>query len=817
MKERFFKRVTFARVRSCACVRALARAARGVALHAHKASRAGAAFLRAAPGLPASLATSLAAALALTAAFSIACPRFSVPYSFTLYDSRGELLGASVATDGQWRLPPRRVPERVARCLVAFEDRRFYRHPGIDPLALARATVQNARARRVISGGSTLTMQTARLALGNRPRTLGNKAVEALRAVLLEIAYTKKGLLALYAAHAPFGGNVVGIEGASWRYYNRSPDHLTWAEAATLAVLPNQPSLVHPGANRDALQAKRDRLLRALEERGDIDEQTLKLSLAERLPDRPYPLPRLAPHLLERNKRALRRNTTIDRELQVAVTALLERWSRQFSASGVRNAAALVLDTKTGDILAYVGNTGANRPDQKNADVDLIIARRSSGSLLKPFLYAGMLDAGLVLPDQLVVDIPTRIGSYKPENNVPVYRGVVPADEALSRSLNVPAIRMLRAFGIRPFLSLLAKAGFTTFDRSADDYGLPLILGGGEVTLEESVNAYRSLMLAVSTPEKRERDARQKDTSAETFARDAAFSRGAAWLTVEALANGTRPADEALWQSFASAQKIAWKTGTSYGNRDAWAVGVTSRYAVGVWVGNASGEGRPEIKSATTAAPILFDIFSLLPKSPWPTAPNDDLEPVAVCSRSGYPAGIHCQSTRAVFKPARAHLGEGCPYCRAVSLTPDGALQATVGDLVGQWDGYLPRVERRFVLPPAIERWYVKHDLSYRRLPPYVPWHRGDGATSSLSIVFPENGAHVYVPTELDGQAGSMVAVAAHGEPRMTLYWDLDGEYLGFTSSRHEIEISPTPGPHTITVTDSRGNRAVRRFTNVRE
>ncbi len=755
------------------------------------------------------LACTAAISLALAAAFELACPRFSVPYSFTLYDSRGGLLGASVAEDGQWRLPPRAVPDKVARCLVAFEDKRFYLHPGVDPFALARAASQNARSGTVVSGGSTLTMQTARLALGNRPRTLPNKAKEAIGALLLEFAHTKAGILSLYAAHAPFGGNVVGLEAASWRYYNRSPDHLTWAEAATLAVLPNQPALVHPGANRDALRSKRDRLLLSLARGGDIDGRTLELSLAEALPDRPYPLPRLSPHFLERSKRSGTRETAIERDLQIAVTSVLERWSAQLSASGIRNAAALVVDTESGETLAYVGNTGANRAGQKNADVDLVIARRSSGSVLKPFLYAGMLDAGLLLPDQLVVDIPTRIGSYKPENNVPVYRGVVPADEALSRSLNVPAIRMLRAYGIRPFLSLLSKAGFSTFDRSVDEYGLPLILGGGEVTLEETVHAYRGLMLAASRSERAGSVVRE--SRAETF------SPGAAWLTLRALVDGTRPADEALWRSFASAQKIAWKTGTSYGNRDAWAIGVTSSYAVGVWAGNATGEGRPELKSATTAAPMLFDIFSLLSRSPWPATPQESLENVAVCERSGFPAGPHCQSTRAALKPAGAHLSEPCPYCRTVSLTPDGAMQATAEDLVGTWSGHLPRLERRFVLPPAIERWYVRHDLSYRRLPPFVPWHRGDASTSSLSVVFPEDGARVYIPTELDGEAGSMVAVAAHGESGITLHWDMDGEYLGSTNGRHEIAVSPGPGRHTLTVTDARGNRATRRFVNVRD
>lgn len=752
-------------------------------------------------GVGAALAAALIPALAVAAILLALEPRFDSPYSSALYDSKGNLLGASVAKDGQWRLPPREVSDRVARALIAFEDRRFYVHPGIDPVAILRATLDNAREGTIVSGGSTLTMQTARLALGNRNRTLKNKAVEAIHALALECLRSKKDILALYAAHAPFGGNVVGVEAASWRYYGRPPADLTWAEAATLAVLPNQPTLVHPGANRDVLLAKRNRLLRALAALGEIDAATLSLSLLEEIPREPHPLPRLAPHLLARMKSSGLSSSDIDRRIQSQAIDLVGRWTERFQANGIHNAGALVIETATGKVVAYVGNAPNAR---KNEDVDMVTARRSSGSVLKPFLYAVMLDSGLLLPDQLVMDVPTRIGSYRPENNVPIYRGAVPAGEALSRSLNIPAIRMLREYGIAPFLEDLRRAGFTTLTRSAGEYGLPLILGGGEITLEDAVRAYAAMMNAANGI---------TDAPAATSPQGRPYSAAAAYLTLQSLAEGVRPADEALWQSYASAQRIAWKTGTSWGNRDAWAIGVTAAYTVGVWVGNASGEGRPSLKSATTSAPLMFDVFSLLAKAPWPAAPAEELESVATCARSGYLAGPDCAQVSSSVRPRNSRASERCPYCRVISLTPDGTRQATAQDLRGE----IPLAEKRFILPPHIERFYALHDLTYKKAPPWIEGHVGGASSASLTIVFPEEGSKVYVPTEIDGTMGSMVAVAAHSEQGITLFWDLDGEYLGETKGPHEIAISPRAGGHTLAITDSRGNRVTRRFTHLRE
>src|SRR5574344_244943 len=650
-------------------------------------------------------------------------PQTGGPYSYALYDKDRTLIGASVAADGQWRFSPGDVPDRFEKAIILFEDKRFYSHPGIDPISISRAVVSNVRANRIVSGGSTITMQTARILAKNKPRTFIQKINEAFLALLLKLRYTKKDILALYSANAPFGGNVVGLEAASWRYFNRPPETLTWAEAATLAVLPNQPSLVYPGANKEILLSKRNMLLHEMRRNNYFSEETLNLSLAEPLPQKPYALPSIAPHYMQfmksQTKKANKMYSTLSSPLQKNTAQILERWSLQFSRSGINNAAAIIIDTQTGNTLAYCGNTGIDGRNATTSSIDLIQSRRSSGSLLKPFLYAAMLDSGLLLPNQLVIDIPTRIGSYKPDNNIPVYRGAVPASEALSRSLNIPAVRELREYGISAFLDYLKECGFSTFTRSADDYGLPLILGGGELTHFEATKAYASMMNKACDGEN-----------------DFPASAGASYLTLDALQKGIRPDDEVLWESFANAKKIAWKTGTSSGYRDAWAIGTTVEYTVGVWIGNAEGQGSPSLTSITTSAPVMFDLFSILPVTHWPNAPYEDLVMEKTCAASGYCAGPNCANTKNVLRPSHAPAPKACPYCKLISLTPDEKYQAAVSDMTGEYAGKMPLMKQYFVLPPAVEYWYTKRSLNYHKVPRRIPGHNSTD-NGELAIVFP--------------------------------------------------------------------------------
>lgn len=772
------------------------------------------------------------------AGYALLLPRalFDAPYSTVLYARGGELLGAKVAGDGQWRFPPgHSLPEKYARAVVEYEDRRFYRHGGVSLPAVVRAAVQNYRAGKVVSGGSTLTMQLVRLSRGNPPRTVGEKLWEMILATRIEWNYTKEEILGLYAAHAPFGGNVAGLEAAAWRYFGHDPAELSWAEAATLAVLPNSPALIHPGRSRQALIDKRNRLLERLLRTHILDSTEYAAALIEPLPDAPEPLPRNAPHLIDRLPASTVLHSTLDNALQQRTRQIVDNYGhRTLAANRIRNAAAIVADVQTGEVLAYVGNITPDNSGEDATDgraVDIIRSRRSTGSLLKPILYGAMLNEGQILPRTLVFDTPLNIAGFTPSNYSKTFSGVVPANEAVARSLNVPIVRMLTLYNSSRFLGLVRSMGLTTLDRSADNYGATLILGGAEGTLWEMTGLYASLARSLLTysrtgyyragdmrelsiynlPHDHAGSAAQRQsrsggwaagrTQDESTAGLCPLSPSALWFMFQAMSGVNRPEEEASWQEFSSMKQIAWKTGTSYGNRDAWAIGLTPRYAVGVWVGNADGEGRASMTGVGHAAPIMFDIFSMLPAADsWFAEPLDDMELAAVCRRSGHRATEWCRSSGdsvdTVHIPRAGIASPPCPYHKPVNT--DGTVKG--------W----------FVLPPAAEYYYRQAASDYA-VPPVVTDSR------PLELIYPQPGAVLYLPKGFASgktAAGKFIFRAAHRSDSATVYWHLDNIYLGATRSGnaagHTLTVAPEAGEHLLTVVDERGNRQQIRFTVLR-
>lgn len=753
-----------------------------------------------------------------------------------LESRQGALLGARIASDGQWRFPEiDSIPHKFETALVEFEDRRFYYHPGIDPIGLGRALLQNARHGSIVSGGSTITMQVIRMARDNPPRTLWQKGIEAILATRLELGYSKQEILALYASHAPFGGNVVGIEAASWRYFGKNPQLLSWAEAAMLAVLPNSPALIHPGRNRQALLAKRNRLLKRLQEAGHIDGFTCELAMEEPLPDEPHPLPQLAPHLLDRayleyvatgQSHQSRIRTTLAEGLQRQLAGILEFHQKRLSGMEVHNLAALVLDVETGEVLAYAGNVigaGAEHSEQ----VDVIKAPRSTGSILKPLLYALMLQDGQILPQSLIPDIPVQLSGYRPENYHENYDGVVPARRALIRSLNVPMVRMLQQYGLEKFHFNLRKLGLTTINQPPGYYGLPLVLGGAEGTLWDITNTYACMSRMLQHyPEYNARydpgDFRPPfylyPAAGETEApllqpQPSHLSAAAAWFTFDAMQEVERPNSEGEWEHFASSRRIAWKTGTSFGFRDAWAIGVNPRYAVGVWAGNADGEGRPGLVGVLAAAPVLFDIFNRLPgEGAWFRAPYDDMIQLPVCRNSGYrPLDICPVDT--LWAPASAIKAPPCPYHQLIFLDPSGKWRAHAGcELPGSLQ---PRAW--FVLPPTEEHFYKALNPGYIPLPPFRPDCAGQPDQPVMELIYPKYPTKIYVPVGLDGKLSKTVFAATHRSPEATIYWHLDNEYIGSTHTFHSFELDPSEGEHRLTLVDEQGHRLEQPFEIIKK
>lgn len=773
----------------------------------------------------------------LLAWFWLALPRqlFNAPTSFVITDKDGNLLNASIAADGQWHFPYNPiVPDKFVQCITTFEDKRFFYHPGVDPIALCRAVLQNIRNRGVVSGGSTITMQVIRLHKKNNSRNLWNKLSETILAVRAEFTYTKKQIMALYAANAPFGGNVVGLDAAAWRYYGRSPGKLSWGEMAALAVLPNAPALVNPGKNRQELLRKRNELLDKLQQEKIIDSTTCNLSKLEPLPGAPKPLPQMALHLFNRFKKdyaALKQNnpslstgiqTTINGTLQQQVNDIVFQHHELLKGNQVNNAAAMVVEVETGNVLAYVGNVYIPADSSIESNVDVLASRRSPGSTLKPLLYASLLTEGTLLPNQLVPDIPTQLGSYTPENFDLGFDGAVPASKALARSLNIPAVRMLMQFKFQKFYDVLHQTGITTLNRSAANYGMSLVLGGCEICPYELAGVYASMARMYNHQLKNKGRWNAHDWFMPNYVKQSAdnaqpndtltpasqlFDYPALYQTFTAMNEVMRPGEEGLWSAFSSAQHIAWKTGTSFGFRDGWAVGFTPKYCVIVWVGNTTGEGRPGLTGINTAAPIMFDIFRALPAANWFPPPAYGYMYMPVCRQSGYKAGPDCTDIDTILVSRHAINAPVCPYHRIIHLDKTGNYRVT--------ESCVPPPEMQhvswFVLPPTMEYYYKQRHADYHTLPPFMQGCANE-TIKPLDIIYPEEGARIYVPLEISGERGKTIFTATDRDKNAKLFWHIDETYIGVTSRFHQIAVYPSPGKHVLTVVDENGESITRNF-----
>lgn len=740
-------------------------------------------------------------------------PLFQTPTSTVINDCHGDLIGARISADQQWRFPESdSISEKFEACIIEFEDQRFRYHLGIDLISIGRAILHNIRKGHVTEGGSTLTMQVARMARCNQSRTIGQKAIEALWAIYIEIAYSKDEILRKYASNAPFGGNTVGIDAAAWRYFGRDAHNLSWAENATLAVLPNSPSLIHLSRNREALRKKRDALLKRLNENGKITNQEYALAISEPLPQAPLPIPNQAPHLLARvakDHAGERTQCTIDLRLQNLVQDIADRYSNTYKANYISDMGIVVADVETGEVLAYVGNSSQLT---STSQVDNIISQRSTGSLLKPFLYAAMMSDGMATPRMIFADTPLNLNGFTPVNFSKTYRGIVPADEAVTRSLNVPLVRMLSKYGISRFMSVLRWLGMTTLHYDEDHYGASIILGGAEGTLWDMTGMYASLSRTLlhypalggkydrgdihplRLTSKKETKSKIESTSR--------LSASSIWFAYQAMSVLNRPEEEADWQNFSSMKRVAWKTGTSWGSRDAWSIGTTTRYAVGVWVGNSSGEGRAGLTGVGYAAPIMFDVYALLDSSPWFEEPVTDMQVASICKHSGHLSSSVCGEKEEVFIPRQSIASAPCPYCRLVHLSADGQWQVnSTGESVSQM-----RTESRFVLPPSQEYYYASHTSSYQPLPPLRPDCQSE-TKEHFSIITPEHGSTVVMPRNFGGKEEKLVFKVACRDAEATLFWHLDDNYLGQTQRLHELAVTPSIGQHWLTIVDTHGAR----------
>ena len=746
---------------------------------------------------------------------SLSFPLFNDSTSTVIVTEKGELLTARIADDGQWRFPQSdSVPEKFQIAIKYFEDEYFNYHLGVNPISFFRALKQNILTGDVVSGASTLTMQTIRLSRKGQYRTYTEKFIEIILAIRLELTKSKKSIMNLYASNAPYGGNVVGLDAASWRYYKRASHQLSWGETAALAVLPNAPSLIFPGKNHHLLLKKRNRLLQKLMENGEIDSLTCELAQLEPLPGSPHALPQITPHLLNRLIKKGHKGeickVSINKELQIKLNTIVDNAHDELRHNSIHNASILVLDVKDKKVIAYVGNSSCKQ-EGSGSRVDMITSARSTGSTLKPFLYASILDEGSRMPHSLVPDIPTQILSFSPKNFYRTFDGAVPASNALVRSLNIPAVLQLSDYGQHRFYDKLKQLKIKSLSKNARHYGLSLILGGSEATMWELGRVYMGMAKSLNNyheynykydvndydnPTLISSISKQKNIQNESH-----FSAASIWQTFEVLSELNRPLGEGQWEEFSSTSKIAWKTGTSFGHRDAWSIGVTPEYVVVVWAGNADGEGRPGLTGTEIAAPIMFNVFNQLPTTTWFNTPFEDMKELEICVKSGDLASENCEEIIMDLVPKNCKRAKQCVYHKIIHLNSDSTFKVNS-------DCYdVEKIQHLswFTLPPMMAYYYKKVSPFYSE-EPELHYDCIRKSQKSMQMIYPNNGSKLFLPRNLDGSMNKIVFKLAHSKSNALVYWHLDGSYIGQTKGYHNRELFTSIGKHKLTIVDTDGN-----------
>ena len=695
------------------------------------------------------------------------------------------------------------IPD-LRKAILRKEDRYFYYHPGVNPIAVVRALVNNGRQHRTTSGASTITMQVARLLerarAGAQSRTYGNKLTETLRALQLEWHYSKDEILQLYLNLVPYGGNVEGVKSAALRYFGRLPDQLSLAQIVTLAIVPNRPTSLYLGRQNGRVAEERNRWLRRFGADGTFAGDAVRDALAEPLEARRHDLPRVAPHLAYRLKKQYRHAaeipTTIDRTQQDRVQQLATNYGRRLRGLGIHNLSVLVVNNRTHQVEAYLGS-----PDFADGDhggqVDGVRAVRSPGSTLKPLVYAMAFDEGKLTPKTILTDVPTDFRGYQPENYDQRFNGRVTAEKALAYSLNIPAVKTLSQVGFSLFIKKLKQAGFRQIDRDENKLGLSVILGGCGVTLEEltglfSAFANRGQYVPLSyQPHQR------------TGQAVPVVSPSAAFVVNEMLTQAIRPDLPNNFQSSAHVPKIAWKTGTSYGRRDAWSIGYNATYTVGVWVGNFTGDGVRELSGADIATPLLFRIFNSIDyDSPnrWFGMP-DELKFRLVCAETGQVPSHFCDHQLTDYFLPLVSSPQPCNHAQEVAVSPDGSVSYCTTCCPST--GYVKKTFDRW--SPELIAWYETEGMRYPKVPEHNPRCTRVFADRGPVIVSPAEGRAYLVDQDAPPQL-MLAANVDHGVKQV--YWYLNDQFYRAAGATEKVFFTPTIGTVKISCSDDQGRNS---------
>lgn len=719
-----------------------------------------------------------------------------INYGKQVFSADSVLLSASLNDTDKWRLRSELndVSPYFIKTIIYKEDKWFYYHPGVNPVAIVRAFWQNITTGRRVSGASTITMQVARL-LEPKERTLFSKFIEVMRAFQLELLYSKNEILTAYVNLLPYGGNIEGVKAASLKYFDRLPQKLSISQSVLLAIIPNDPNRLRPEENNVELKNERDLWLSNLLNAGEITESEYKNAVSEDISTVRYPMPNEAPHLSRRLKAENDTDiiySSVERNKQNKVNAILKSYINSLNSKGIFNGAVLVVENETGFAKVYCGSQDFGDKFH-GGEVDGITSVRSPGSTLKPILYAEMIDNYGYTPKRKISDIPTDFGGYSPDNFDELFNGPVLFEYALKNSLNVPAVKLLSELGTGLFIKKLEESGFETIKKQRESLGLSLILGGCGTTLEELTRYYSAFGNKGLLPEI------NLVLDEVTTGSRRVLSEEAAFLIFNILSSIERPDTPNEFLNDTKLTPIAWKTGTSYGRRDAWAVGFNKKYTIGVWIGNFKGTGSPFLTGAEIAVPLLFEVANYISYGEdglYPAQP-EAVKGRKVCSESGKIPGRFCASTINDFYIDGKSSIEKCDVEREIFVSSDEDLSYCTSCL--PVDGYRRKVIKKY--SPEIELW-LKKNGGIKSTPQHNPACTRIEAGNNLSIVSPVKD-YEYIITNLEEESISLKAASGSGK---FLYWFINGKFIAKVKSGEVMFFNPGAGKAEIACIDDLGN-----------
>ena len=729
----------------------------------------------------------------------------NIQYSTIMLDSKGEVIHAFLTRDQQWRMKTElnEISPVLKKTLIYKEDKYFYRHPGINPLAITRAAVMNVFYLKRTSGASTITMQVARM-LEPKGRTYGNKLWEVFRAFQLEWKYSKAEILQLYFNLVPYGSNIQGVKSASILYFKKNPDHLSLAEVTALSIIPNRPSSLRLGQHNDLIVKERNKWLSRFGHDKLFKSREIADALQEPLDARRSDAPNLVPHLAHRLRR-ISHNDIIRTHLQMNAQMKLEKLVSDYTHSlftyNIHNASVIVVDNKTHQVIVYVGS--ADFEDKTDGgQVNGANAVRQPGSALKPLMYGLCIDNGVLTPKSIITDVPININGFQPENYDQKFNGFVTMEYALENSLNIPAVKSLHELGTDKMIAKLEDCDFKQVKKDEHKLGLSLILGGCGVTLEEMTGLYAAMANGgvYVKPEYMIAD------KIKGFKKDSAqqgkriLSPSADFMITEILSKITRPDLPVSWESSMHLPRIAWKTGTSYGKRDAWSIGYNMRYTVGVWVGNFSGTGVPELSGANVATPLLFKIFNTIDynsTNEWFAMPKE-CGIRLVCSETGKVPNDFCTNTVMDYFIPLVSNAQKCMNMREVAVSADEKISYCKNCVPAS--GFKKKIYK--VIPPDMQTYFDDNRIAYEKIPLHNSECDRVSGEGGPTIKLPKNGTEYYInkkepePLQLSCEVGGDVKV---------VYWYINNKFYKRSDAHKKEFFKPDDTRIKISCTDDKG------------